>query len=141
MATGTRQDQFRVTLKVAGNNWGVWEKKSGGKLSGNTTKLFPGGMAPEQSLGGRPSSDLITLSRNYDRARDHDNLQQLVPGVGRYECVVQQQPLDANGNAYGSPVVWNGVLESVQIPDVDASSTSSAEVVLEISVNGAPATS
>lgn len=134
--TGTRQDTFRVTLKVAGNNWGVFEKKSGGKLSGNTTKLFPGGMSPEKSLGGRPTSDLITLTRNYDRIRDHDNLSQLVPGVGRYPCVLQQVPLDADGNTYGSPVTWNGTLDSVALPDVDASSTASAEIVVEISVDG-----
>lgn len=137
--TGSRQDQFRVTLKIAGNNFGVFEKRSGGKLSGNTTSIFPGNMAPEKSLGGRPSSDLITLTRNYDRVRDHDRLNLLVPGIGKYECVVQQQPLDAEGNAYGNPITWNGTLESLTWPDADTSSTSSSEIVLEIKPDGAPA--
>lgn len=141
MATGSRQDQFRVTLQVAGNNWGVWEKKSGGKLSGNTTSIFPGGMAPEEPLGGRPSSDLITLSRNYDRVRDHDRMNLLLPGVGKWECVVREQPLDQNGNAYGSPIVSNGILESVDRPQIDASSTASAEITVEIRVSGNPITS
>jgi len=137
--TGSRQSTFRVTLSVDGVDWGVWEKKSGAKTSGNTQTLKPGGMAPQVSLGGTPTTDTITLTRNYDRIRDHQNVGQLLAGVGRAVCVVKQQPLDADGNAYGSPIVYNGTLDAVAPPDVDSSSDNSAEISVDITVNGNPA--
>jgi len=137
--TGSRQSTFRVTLVVDGADWGTWEKKSGGKTSGNTQTLKPGGMAPQQSLGGTATTDAITLTRNYDRVRDHARIGALISGVGRAVCVVKQQPLDADGNAYGAPVVWNGTLDAVTPPDVDAGSDNSAEISVDISVNGNPA--
>lgn len=137
--TGSRQSTFRVTLTVDGVDWGVWEKKTGAKTSGNTQTLKPGGMAPQVSLGGTPTTDAITLSRNYDRVRDHQNIGQLLAGVGKVVCVVKQQPLDADGNAYGNPVAWNGTLDAVSVPDVDAASDNSADITVDITVNGNPA--
>jgi hypothetical protein len=134
--TGTRQSTWRVSLAVDGVDWGVWEKKTGGKVSGGTVTIKPGGMAPQQSLGGTPTTDAITLVRNYDRVRDHARIGQLLAGVGRAVVVVKQQPLDAEGNAYGSPIVANGTLDAVAPPDVDASSDNSSEITVDITVNG-----
>jgi hypothetical protein len=134
--TGTRQSTWRVSLAVDGVDWGVWEKKTGGKVSGGTVTIKPGGMAPQQSLGGTPTTDAITLVRNYDRVRDHARIGQLLAGIGRAVVVVKQQPLDAEGNAYGSPIVANGTLDAVAPPDVDAASDNSSEITVDITVNG-----
>ena len=136
--TGSRQSTFRITLTVDGVDWGVWEKKTGGKTSGNTQTLKPGSMAPQVSLGGTPTTDAITLVRNYDRLRDHPRVGQLLSGVGRAVVVVKQQPLDADGNAYGGPISWNGTLDAVATPDADAASDNSAEITVDITPNGNP---
>jgi hypothetical protein len=137
--TGSRQSTFRVSLSVDGVDYGVWEKKTGGKTSGNTQVLKPGGMGPQQSLGGTPTTDTLTLTRNFDRVRDQPMLGQLRAGVGRSLCVAKVQPLDADGNAYGNADVYNGTLDAVAPPDVDSSSDSSAEISIDIVVTGNPA--
>lgn len=137
-AKGTRQDTFRVTLTLDGDDYGTWQKKTGGKTSGNVTKIKPGGMAPEQSLGGVPTTDTITITRNYDRDRDHAKIGTLKARAGKAVGVLKQQPLDPDGNAYGRPIVWNVTLDGVQEPDVDSESTNSAEISLDLTVNGTP---
>jgi hypothetical protein len=137
--TGSRQDTFRVTLTVDGVDYGVWQKKTGGKTSGNTTTIKPGGMAPQVSRGGSPTTDTITLTRNYDRVRDHTRLGKLRAGVGQAVCVVKIQPLDASGVAYGSPDVYNATLDAVSPPDTDAESNNSAEISVDLTINGNPA--
>jgi hypothetical protein len=136
--TGSRQSTFRVTLTVDGQDMGVWETKNGGATSGNTTQIKPGAMSPPKSLGGTPTTDTITLTRNYDRVRDHPNRGFMLARVGKGLCVVREQPLDNDGNAYGQPIVTNGTLDKYTPPDIDAGSDNSAEVSLDIVPNGNP---
>lgn len=136
--TGSRQSTFRITLTVDGQDMGVWEKKDGGATKGNTTQIKPGAMGPPKSLGGTPTTDTITLTRNYDRVRDHPKRGFMLGRVGKGICVVKEQPLDNDGIAYGSPVVTNGTLDAYDPPQLDANSDNSAEVSLEIVPNGNP---
>lgn len=132
----TRKDTFRVTLTVDGNDWGVFETRTGGKTNGNSGTTKPGGMGPQIALGGTPTVEPVTLTRNYDRVRDHDRADQLTNRAGRARCVCKQRPLDADANAYGKSIVWTGILNAVDLPEHDANASDSAVMTLEITPDG-----
>jgi hypothetical protein len=46
--------------------------------------------------------------------------------------------MDPDGNIYGNPVVWNGTLKRVQVPDVDSERSEAALIEIEITVDGEP---
>lgn len=133
---GTREDTFRVTLTVDGRDYGVWDKKTGGSADSNNTVYHPGGMAPQKSLGGQPIYDVLTLERLYELERDHDNLPGLLAAAGHGKAVAKQLPLDVNGQAYGRPIVYIGLLKKVQPPSHDSTSTNPAMLAVEISLDG-----
>lgn len=132
MGHPTRSDQFSVSLTVDGVDYGIWEKFDGGETSSQETKHFPGGMEPEISLGGQVSVGNITLDRLYDLDRDHASLPQLRSRVGKGDCKVVKQPLDADGNTYGQPDVYVGKLLTCTPPPVDANATGQAALITVI---------
>lgn len=136
--SGLREDMFRVTLTIDGESWGVWDQRSGGKVSANSQPFRPGGMGPQQSLGGVPTTDTLTLARNYQHQRDHDKVGDLLEKVGTGHCVTKALPLDQSGNAYGKPIVWKGTLDSVETPPHDSESTKAAMLTLTIAVSSNP---
>jgi hypothetical protein len=132
----TRQDTFRVTLTVDSRDLGVWDKKTGGDVDSNELKYRPGAMGPLQSLGGTTVPSNVTLQRNYDKVRDHDNINFLLSRVGGVRATVHQQPLDLDGNPYGSKAVhWHGTLKRVLVPDVDSEGNAAAMLEVEVSVD------
>jgi hypothetical protein len=139
--SGVREDMWRVSLTIDGQDWGVWDQRNGGKTSANGVTFRPGGMGPQQSLGGVPTTDVLTIARNYQHQRDHDKIGGLYAKVGVGFCVAKAIPLDINGNAYGNPVVWQGLLDSVDAPPHDSESTKAAMVTLTIAVEGNPTSS
>jgi hypothetical protein len=145
MAGGpTRQDTYAVNVQIAhpsnGNmiNYGVWDKMSGGALSSGAASYNPGGMQPPVSLGGRRTVANVTVSRLYRLGRDHDVVQQLLDGVGKSAVIVTKQPLDIEGNIYGRPIVYKGVLDRVSPPDVDSESSTAGLLEIEMVVEGYP---
>lgn len=134
----TRQDTFRVTLTVDGVPWGVWDTRSGGKTSANQIKTKSGDIDTDISLGGIPTTDNVVISRLYRIERDHDTAMRLQSRIGRARCVVQQDPKDADGNPRGKPIVWTGVLDSLEFPSHDKNNNGRADITLEISPDGGP---
>jgi hypothetical protein len=145
MAGGpTRHDTFLITVQVADPHsgvmidYGIWDKKTGGAVDSSETKYFPGGMGPPISLGGRRITDNITVERLYRLARDHAHIARLMDSVGHSTMTIAQQPLDIDGNSYGTPIVWTGTLKKCTMPDADSETTAAALVALEMSVEGYP---
>lgn len=140
----TREDTYLLNVQiehpVTGNmlNYGTFDKMTGGELSASATQYRPGGMGPPISLGGHKSTTNVTISRLYRLERDHSNCQQLLNGVGRCKMVVTKQPLDIEGNTYGKPIVWAGVLDRVKFPDVDSESQGAGLLEIEMVVEGYP---
>lgn len=128
----TRADTWRLTVTIDGEDWGVFDKKTGGKVNANGTTYKPGNMVKAIALGGVPTSDSISLQRNYDRVRDHSRIGRLVSRVGKGRVVVKQRPLDLDGNGYGDSIIWSGILDGVAAPDVDSESTSAAMLELDV---------
>lgn len=133
---GTRQDQYNVTVSVNGNSYGTWDKMSGGDIDSEETKYNPGAMGASISLGGRKTVSNVTVQRLYDLQRDHALMPGLIAMVGKANMVVSKQPLDADGNAFGAPIVYTGKLKMVQLPEHDSESNTAAMVSLEMSSAG-----
>lgn len=160
---GTRKDMQRVTLKVAGHDFGEWETKTGGKTSANSTLYKQGAMQPARSLGGVPTTDTITLTRDYDErdamsnggggggaqnlgglfggivdnAPQEINIKLLHALIGA-AAIVRHQPLGPDGNPYGPAAIYDGILDAVSMPDSDANSQDKADTSVDIAVNGVP---
>jgi hypothetical protein len=134
----TRADTWRTTVTIDGENFGVWDKKSGGAIDSDETKYNPGGMAPQVSLGGKKNVENVTFSRLYRLQRDHQRMQKLINKVGKGSVAVHQQPLDVDGNVFGKPLVYRGTLKRVTPPDVDSESNNGAMIELEVTIEGQP---
>jgi hypothetical protein len=119
-------------------NYGVFDKLTGGGLSSSATSYRPGGMAPPVSLGGQRVTANVVVSRLYRLGRDHDVVGQLLDSVGKSDMVISKQPLDIDGNVYGRPIVYKGVLDRVTAPEVDSEGNAAGLIELEMVVEGYP---
>jgi|SRR4249920_335382 hypothetical protein len=134
----TRKDTYVLNVVVNGIRLGVFDKMTGGDLDSDEFKYYPGGMVPPVSLGGKVNPANVVVSRLYRLARDHDYVQKLYNGVGKYDCKIIRQPLDIDANPYGSPIVWNGTLKRVTVPEVDSESSDPGLLELEFTPMGNP---
>jgi hypothetical protein len=127
--------QTRVTAVIGGINLGVCAFKGGGQVEAEETKYRPGSMQPQQSLGGPVSVENVTIRRLFDpqlRSLFHT----LTNMVGKADCTVTSQPLDADGNPSGDPQIYRGVLNRVTPPESNSNANDAAELELEISTHG-----
>lgn len=131
--SGSRQDQYSVSVSIDDVDYGVWDKMDGGDVDSTEQKYNPGAMAPEISLGGKTTVNNVKVSRIYDLDRDHGVIKTIIGRVGKGQCIVKKQPLDVDGNAFGQPLVYRGVLKTCTPPTVDSESNNAALVELEVS--------
>lgn len=136
---GTRQDTFVLRLTINGENWGIWDKKTGGDQDSDASTYYPGGMKDQVDLGGRSTASNITIQRLYDRADDHDRVERLLAAPGRAKYTLAQRPMDKDENEYGKSIVWTGTVKRCLPPDVDSESSTAAMIELELTVKGRPA--
>jgi hypothetical protein len=130
-----QQNQYANTVSVDGRPLGVFDTWSGGEADSDETKHSGGGMGPEKSYGGRQITGNVTVGRVYERERDHELVRWLIGRRGRASVVASRQPLDRDGNAYGRPLVYTGVLKTVSPQDVDSDSSDLDQFELEISTD------
>lgn len=131
----SREDQYNVTVAVAGKPLGTFDKLEGGEVDSEDHKFKPGGMAQEVSLGGSKSVNNVTVHRLYKLDRDHPLASFLIANVGKGDVVATKQPLDVDGNPFGKPIVYKGKLKQYTLPDHD--STSSSEALFQIEISAA----
>lgn len=133
---GSRQDQYAVSVTIDGVATGVWDKMTGGEMDSEETKYKPGGLAKQISLGGSQNLGNVTVSRIFDL----DTIAPLVKGwmtrAGKAPVTVTKQPLDVDGNIYGPPIIYNGILKAVTPPEVDSESSDAGLVEIEVSTRG-----
>lgn len=132
----SRVDQYSITVSVDAEDLGIFDKMSGGGVDSDENKYKPGAMAPEVSLGGTATTANVVVSRLYDLNRDHLNVKNLIAKVGRATAVVKKQPLDPDGNPFGTPLVYRGKLKAVTPPEPDSESGDAAMLALEVSTAG-----
>jgi hypothetical protein len=138
MLLPTRADTWRVTLSLNGINFGVFDVKEGGDVDSDETTYKPGGMEDPVGLGGSRTVENVTLRRLYRLGRDHEQSQRLIDFTGKARAVITVQPLDIDGNTWGRPIVYRGVLRRVSFPDHDSNSGDAALLELEITIDGLP---
>ena len=139
-----RPDTYVVNVRIehpvsgAMINYGTFDKVDGGEIDSGTKTHNPGGMVIPIALAGPKTVSNLVVTRAYRLARDHDVIQQLIDSVGRSSTIVTVQPLDADGNAYGTPITYLGILKSVTPPSPDSQSSTAALLSLEVVVEGFP---
>lgn len=132
---GTSQEQFLWTLYVDGvGHIGTFDNGSGGDANANVAKHRQGGMGSEITLPALPTYSDITLERMYDENRDHVLIGTLRTLVGRNKCTVTEQPLDPDGNAFGSPRIFKGRLSNIKDGSTSSDSSAARMWSLDISV-------
>lgn len=130
-----RTDQERVTARVDDLDLGVFQTFSGGGTAADDTKNRPGGMGPEESLGGPVSRDAFTIGRLYKLERDHALYKKLDALTGSARVVAVRQKLNRDRTPFGDPITYTGTLIKVTPPDHDSNASDRAEFTLEVSAD------
>ena len=125
-----------VTVAVNGASYGIFMTKAGGEVEASDTKIYPGGMAPQVSLGGPVAVSDVTVSKLFDVTMQ-GQLHGLMAICGRASASVSIQPLDRDGAPTGRPIVYSGILKQVNAPGADSNSDDAALVELVIACDGA----
>src|SRR4051812_22334747 len=115
---------WKVSLTVNGENWGVWDVKTGGEVDSSQNDPYkPGGMAPAISMGGSVTTGNVVLSRYCTLEDDWRKIQRLMNAAGKGKAVAKQAALDADGNVYDTnPLTYVGILKRVTPPETDGNS-------------------
>jgi len=106
--------QSLITVNVAGmGNLGVFDKRAGGETMAKPALYRPGGMGPQVAVPALPTFQDLTISKGFDLNKDIPIIAKLMQLSGRANVTVTEQMLDSDGNAFGTPRVWNGILADV----------------------------
>lgn len=132
----SRRDMYDTRVSVDGKNLGTFDVLTGGETDTDELTYKPGGMAPAISLGGSVTVGQVVVSRLYALDRDHASIHWLMSRVGLGDVVINKQPLDVDGYAFGKPLVYRGKLKRVTPPEVDSTSTDAATIELEVTPAG-----
>lgn len=132
-----RQDQWSDTVTIDGVPSGIWDEVDGGEVDSGETKYRPGGMQPQVSLGGSTTVGNLTLTRLLDQPRDWDFMRRLMQSrTGKAPAVVSRQPLDRDGNPFGRPLIYRGVLKTVTPPKSNSNSEEAGTWQIVVSTEG-----
>lgn len=131
--SGAIQATAIVTVIIDGVSYDKWNQKTGGQRTADITRDRPGGQLEEELLGGLPTTGAVTLTRTYNRARDHVLLNALAGKVGNGTITVSWQPTDGNMIPTADPAITrSGMLSAAPSLGPDYDSTSADKASLEI---------
>lgn len=134
-----RVDQAYVVLTVSyrgeTRDLGVWNGWDGGDASADGSKVRRGGTRNRRALGGAKDVENVTLTRDYDLARDHVNAHWLYQATGSARGVLKKFFLDDFDRPFGRPMVFTGVLVGTGVPGLDMESSDPGEISLEFSMD------
>jgi hypothetical protein len=135
----SRTDQERCSVVIVGNgetlDLGVMDMFEGGAAKADAQKHRPGGMGPEESLGGPVSREDFTLQRLYKLERDHPLVKKLDRMVGVGAVTAKRLMLDRDRTPSGDPITFTGTLIGFVHPDHDSNSADKKMVALEVSAD------
>jgi hypothetical protein len=124
--TISTEQQFLITAKVGDRDLGIWDKMTGGDVTVAAAKHRAGGMGPEKSYRTMPTYADVVITRALERERDWEQLRWLQDHAGTQRMTVNKQPLDDDGNAWGTPMVYAGRLGPVKGGGADSGSNNVA---------------
>jgi hypothetical protein len=131
-----RQVTVSVAFRDDTRNLGVFDNLEGGGATAEGTKHRRGGLGKSRAYGGLPSVNDLTVSRDYDLARDHQHAHWLLNIVGRARVTVVDQPLDEFGVAFGRPFTYTGKLIGATPPNHNSNSSDLGMFELVVSTDG-----
>lgn len=129
----------RIQVTIDGDDWGIFDSWKGGESDSNETRHRPGGMGVERSLGGMLTIGNATIERNYELERDHAKAHnfQVQGRAGKARIVAQRQRLDLDGNPFGEPATYTGIVKTLTPPESDSMSDDAAMLSIEFTPDGA----
>lgn len=125
-----------VTYRGETRDLGVFNSWEGGAATSEDTKSRRGGTRVQRALGGPRSIENVTVERDYDLARDHNNIHWLYNATGAAHVVLQKFFTDDNDQPYGRPMVYTGILINSTAPGHDIDSADVSALSLEVSCDG-----
>jgi hypothetical protein len=135
---GTKH-QYAVHARIAelepDPGLGVFDTMTGGETDSTETRHHAGAMGPEEAQGGPRTTTNVVINRQYRHGRDGPLRHKLRPLCGKGHMHVSKQPLDSDGNAIGSPEVFDGILKRVATPEPDSDSGDIAMIEIEMTPN------
>lgn len=135
-----REDQayvtFTVTYRGETRDLGVFTSLDGGDATSDNTKVRRGGTRTRKALGGAKDIEDLTIGRDYDLARDHNQIHWVFGGVGAARFVASWWPTDDNDAPYGRPIIYRGVITGCTRPPHDLESSDVARWEMTLSCDG-----
>jgi hypothetical protein len=113
--------QSLISVTIDGKPFGIFDTLSGGATTADPTKRRAGG-GQMKSYAAHAGTDDLTVSRDYDRERDHEQIRRLRRRVGKAMASVSEQLLDDDFAPWGKPTTYTGRLTSVNPGDADSDS-------------------
>jgi hypothetical protein len=132
----SRVDQYDISVALDTTPLGTFDKMSGGQVDSEETKYKPGGMVPQVTLGGSVTVSNVTVERLFRLDRDLPLVPTLKSRVGKGLITVTKQSLDVDGHKYGNPIVYEGIMKQLTLPDPDSEGTGAALMQIEVSTVG-----
>lgn len=135
---GVRQNNITVdvTYKGVTKQFGTFDTWAGANVTADNTKHRRGAMGKQVAIGGPVTIEDLTVSRDYDLTRDNPNAHWLSQAVGRGQATATKHYLDADGVAFGKPIIITGVLIGYNEPPADSDSADVAMFELVINPDG-----
>lgn len=135
LPVGGTEQNYLVSVVVDGQSLGVWDTFSGGDASATAAQHRAGGQRTMQSYPTLPKYASLTVSRVMEFTRDWTLERTLKQKAGLVTGSVTIQPLDATGNAWGSPQVATGQFLGTKGLKADSDSEALATYDLDFSVD------
>lgn len=130
--------QHYIWVWVDGVNFGThvwWDTCTGGEVDSDEVKYRPTNIAwPNVSLGGAQEVGNVTVSRLYQIGRDDWFHIPLMNRCGRAQMQVVKSTSDRDGNEWGFPLIYLGILKACTPPEADSNAAADAAMIeLEMS--------
>jgi hypothetical protein len=119
-----------VTAEIDGDEFGPFDSFNPGEVSASTGRHRPGGQRTAVRTRGLPERSTGDLTVVPQTAGELARYRALERKAGRVAMKVVEQPLDANGDPFGKATIYTGLLESVNINNVDSDSSDDRQVTL-----------
>jgi hypothetical protein len=121
MTTTSRSDTWLITASIDGGSSITFDTFKGGDNDSTTTNYRPGGMKPLKVVGGHSTVAPVTMDKSLEMETDWLTIGQLLrASVGKSTVDVSRQLLDYDGNPYGTPLLYTGILKQVMPGDTDS---------------------
>lgn len=133
--------QERVTVTITGLGMvlelGVFDTFVGGAKKGEQIKHRPGGMGPQEAVGGLSARDDFTTGRRFRLERDLPLEKKLDALVNVGEVTAVRQRLNPDKSPAGDPTTYTGLLSGFVLPDHNSDEAEKAMFSLEVSADEA----